>query len=89
MESIIVQDRKTGENDELFPAAAFIFIGLDPNTAFVKDIVETDKWGFITTSGTMETSMEGVFAAGDTGGGSTKQVASAVGEGATGSPDDP
>jgi len=33
--------------------------------------------------------MEGVFAAGDTRGGSTKQVASAVGEGATGSPDDP
>ena len=79
LESIIVQDRKTGENDELFPAAAFIFIGLDPNTAFVKDIVETNKWG----SGTMETSMEGVFAAGDARGGSTKQVASAGGEGAT------
>ena len=70
------------ENEELFPAAAFIFIGRDPNTAFVKNIVETDKWGFITNSGTMETSMEGVFAAGDVRGGSTKQVASAVGEGA-------
>ena len=83
LESIIVQDRKTGENEELFPAAAFIFIGLDSNTAFVKHIVETDKWGFITTSGTMETSMEGVFAASDTRGGSTKQAAGAVGEGAT------
>jgi thioredoxin reductase (NADPH) len=83
LESIVIQDRATGENEELFPAAAFIFIGLDPNTAFVKDVVETDKWGFITTSGTMETSLEGVFAAGDARGGSTKQVASAVGEGAT------
>ena len=83
LESIIVQDRVTGENEELFPSAAFIFIGLDPNTDFVKDTVETDKWGFITTSGTMETSLEGVFAAGDARGGSTKQVASAVGEGAT------
>ena len=83
LESIIIQDRATGENEELFPAAAFIFIGLDPNTAFVKDVVETDKFGFITTSGTMETSLEGVFAAGDARGGSTKQVASAVGEGAT------
>ena len=46
-------------------------------------MVETDKWGFITTSGTMETSLEGVFAAGDAQGGNTKQVASAVGEGAT------
>ncbi|MCI0848545.1 MAG: FAD-dependent oxidoreductase [Chloroflexi bacterium] len=83
LESIVVQDRNTGENEELFPAGAFIFIGLDPNTAFVKDVVEIDKWGFITTGGTMETSMEGVFAAGDARGGSTKQVASAVGEGAT------
>ncbi len=83
LESVLVQDRTTGEVEELFPAAAFIFIGLDPNTQFVKDAVETDKWGFITTSGTMETSLEGVFAAGDARGGSTKQVASAVGEGAT------
>ena len=83
LESIIIQDRATGENEELFPAAAFIFIGLDPNTAFVKDVVETDEWGFITTSETMETSLEGVFAAGDARGGSTKQVASVVGEGAT------
>ena len=83
LESIVIQDRATGENEELFPAAAFIFIGLDSNTAFVKDVVETDKWGFITTSGTMETILEGVFAAGDARGGSTKQVASAVGEGAT------
>ena len=83
LESIVIQDRETGENEELFPAAAFVFIGLDPNTDFVKDIIDTDKWGFITTSGTMETSLEGVFAAGDARGGSTKQVASAVGEGAT------
>jgi len=83
LEPIIVQDRATGENKELFPAAVFIFSGLDPNTAFVKDLVETDKYGFITTSGTMETSLEGVFAAGDARGGSTRQVASAVGEGAT------
>ena len=83
LESILVLDRTTEKVEELFPAAAFIFIGLDPNTDFVKDNVETDKWGFITTSGTMETSLEGVFAAGDARGGSTKQVASAVGEGAT------
>ena len=83
LESVLVLDRTTEKVEELFPAAAFIFIGLDPNTGFVKDSVETDKWGFITTSATMETSLEGVFAAGDARGGSTKQVASAVGEGAT------
>jgi len=47
---------------------------VDPNTAFVKDIVEADKWGFITTSRTKETSMEGVFAASDGRGVSTKQT---------------
>jgi thioredoxin reductase (NADPH) len=83
LESILIQDRETGENEELSPAAAFIFIGLGPNTAFVNESVETDKWGFITTSGTMETSLDGVFAAGDARGGSTKKVASVVGEGAT------
>ena len=83
LESILVLDRNTDVVEEMFPAAAFIFIGLDPNTDFVKDVVETDKWGFITTGPTMETSMAGVFAAGDARGGSTKQVASAVGEGAT------
>ncbi|NQW24026.1 MAG: FAD-dependent oxidoreductase [SAR202 cluster bacterium] len=83
LESVLVLDRTTDKVEELFPSGAFIFIGLDPNTGFVKETVETDKYGFITTSGTMETSLEGVFAAGDARGGSTKQVASAVGEGAT------
>ncbi|MDA0263154.1 MAG: FAD-dependent oxidoreductase [Chloroflexi bacterium] len=82
LESVMVLDRTTDKVEELFPAAAFIFIGLDPNTKFVEDAVETDKFGFITTGPTMETSMEGVFAAGDARAGSTKQVASAVGEGA-------
>jgi len=65
------------------PAAAFIFIGLDPNTDFVKDVLETDKWDFITTGETIVTNVEGVFAACDARGGNTKQVASAMGEGAT------
>ena len=72
-----------GASTYTIPSHMSIFTGLDPNPDFVKDSVETDKFGFITTSGTMETSLEGVFAAGDARGGSTKQVASAVGEGVT------
>ncbi|HAI08499.1 MAG TPA: thioredoxin-disulfide reductase, partial [Dehalococcoidia bacterium] len=45
-----------------------------PNTGFVKDSVDLDQWGSITTSPTMETSLEGVFAANDARAGSTKQV---------------
>jgi thioredoxin reductase (NADPH) len=61
----------------------FIFIGLTPNTGFAKDFVDLDQWGFIETGKTMETSVAGVYAAGDVRAGSTKQVAAAVGEGAT------
>ncbi|MFQ6029592.1 MAG: FAD-dependent oxidoreductase, partial [Dehalococcoidia bacterium] len=56
--------------------------GLSPNTAFLKDVVELDQWGFIKTGHDLQTNVAGVFAAGDVRAGSTKQVASAVGEGA-------
>ncbi len=83
LSSVVVKDLKTGELEELTPGAVFVFIGLTPNTDFIKDVVELDRWGFIKAGPTMETSAAGVFAAGDARGGSTKQVASAVGEGAT------
>ena len=83
LESVVIKDLKTDQVEELHPGAAFIFIGLDPNTAFVKDDVQLDRWGFLTTAENLQTSVEGVFAAGDARAGSTKQVASAVGEGAT------
>jgi len=60
-----------------------IFIGLDPNTAFLKDSIDIDKMGFIQTSPIFKTSASGVFATGDVRAGSTKQIASAVGEGVT------
>ena len=79
---VIVRDGATGETETLRPAAVFVFIGLDPNTGFVSGVVDLDEWGFIRTYDNMQTSAAGVFAAGDARAGSTKQVASAVGEGA-------
>ena len=73
----------TGKTEELKTGAVFIAAGREPNTDFLRGVVDLDQWGFIRTSETLETSIEGVFAAGDTRAGSTKQVASAVGEGAT------
>ncbi len=81
MSSVVVESGDTTE--ELTPGAVFIFIGLDPNTQFLRGVVDVDQWGAIKTSETLETSIQGVFAAGDVRAGSTKQVASAVGEGAT------
>ena len=83
LESVVVKDLKTGEIEEMRPGAVFVFIGLDPNTQFARNDIDLDRWGFIETSPTLETSIEGIFAAGDARAGSTKQVASAVGEGAT------
>ncbi len=80
--SVLVEDVNTGAQEELHPAGVFVFIGLDPNTGFLSGSVELDERGFIKTGGGMETNRHGIFAAGDARAGSTKQVATAVGEGA-------
>lgn len=91
----------TGSEETLAVDGAFIFIGLDPNTAFLsKSDVRLNEWGFVVTGhdlmhdgdrppgyerrepAALETSAPGIFAAGDVRQGSTKQVASAAGEGA-------
>jgi thioredoxin reductase (NADPH) len=80
--AVVLEDRESGVTEELHPAGAFVFIGLDPNTGFVKGSVDLDDRGLIMTDMGLQTSMPGVFAAGDVRSGSTKQLASAVGEGA-------
>ena len=63
-------------------SAAFVFIGLSPNTEWLNGLLALDPAGFIETDRMMATSTAGIFAAGDVRSGSTKQLASAVGEGA-------
>jgi thioredoxin reductase (NADPH) len=78
---VVARDRATGEAETYHPAGVFVFIGLDPNTAFLRDSVELDRFGFVQTNEVFQTSVEGVFAAGDVRRGSTKQLGAAVGEG--------
>jgi thioredoxin reductase (NADPH) len=80
--AIEIKNRRTREVEELHPAGCFVFIGLDPNTDFVKGVVDLDARGLILTGMGLMTNVPGVFAAGDVRSGSTKQLASAVGEGA-------
>ena len=82
--AVVAKDRENGEERVFHPAAAFVFIGLDPNTAFLKGTVELDRWGFVITDDVFQTTLPGVFAAGDVRAGSTKQLAAAVGEGVAG-----
>jgi thioredoxin reductase (NADPH) len=79
--AIVARDRATGEPFRLEPAAAFVFVGQDPNTAFLRGSVDLDERGFVVADEAYRTSMAGLFAAGDVHAGSTKQVGSAAGEG--------
>lgn len=73
-----------GKKVEYQTDGVFVFIGLVPNTGFLKDThIKLDARGFIETDINLQTSMPGVFASGDVRSGATMQIASAVGEGAT------
>ncbi len=82
LEKVILRNATTGETTEITPKGVFVFIGLKPNTQIVKDLVMLDERGFIVTDGMLQTSVPGIFAAGDARADSTKQAASAAGEGA-------
>ncbi|MBI3085158.1 MAG: FAD-dependent oxidoreductase [candidate division NC10 bacterium] len=82
-QGIRVRHLDTGAAEELAPGGVFVFIGMEPNTQFLKGAIDLDQWGFVLTGPSLESSLKGVFACGDVRAGSTKQVASAAGEGAT------
>ncbi len=75
---------KDGQKTRIDSDGVFIFIGLLPNTGFLKDTgVELDEIGLVKTDQHLQTAIPGVFCAGDVRSGATMQIASAVGEGAT------
>ncbi len=82
LESVLVDDKNTNENKTLNYDGVFVFIGLTPNNSLLKETAKFDPWGFVKTEHMM-TSIPGIFAAGDVRAGSTKQAASAAGEGAS------
>lgn len=81
---VVGTDVGSGKKVEFETDGVFIFIGLKPNTHFLRGSkVELDEIGMVKTNALLETSMPGVFAAGDVRSGATMQIASASGEGAT------
>ncbi|GAB6077616.1 thioredoxin-disulfide reductase [Hydrogenobaculum acidophilum] len=79
--SLLLEDTKTGEHSTLAVDGVFIFIGMIPATDIVKDLVDIDEYGYIKVNENMETSVPGIFAAGDCRSGQTGQVVVAAGEG--------
>ncbi len=82
VEGIELRNVKTGETSLREVQGVFIFIGTIPNTELVQGLVTLDDAGFVITDDQMETSVPGVFAAGDMRSKTFRQISTAVGEGA-------
>ena len=83
VESVNVKNVKDGSTKELKLEGVFIYVGMIPNTGFLKDFVKLDEAGYIVADRDTHTDMTGVFAAGDVRKKLSRQVATAVGDGAT------
>jgi len=97
LSELVLRDRRNGQEEAVPAAALFVMIGATPHTDWLPDSIARDQHGYILTGrnlpasdspddsrpppAPLETSLPGVFAAGDVRAGSVKRVASAVGEG--------
>lgn len=95
LETLTLEDSRTGQREEVAAAAVFVLIGAEPHTEWLRDVIERDHHGYLLTDRDIpqqawsfarpplpfETSLPGVFAVGDVRHGSVKRVAGAVGEG--------
>lgn len=81
VDSVIIKDRSKDEEKTLNVQGVFIWVGLLPNTAFLQGKLQLNEWGYIVTNDQMETSIPGVYAAGDVRENSVRQISTAVGDG--------
>ena len=78
----MLKNVKTGATEELGCDGVFIFVGMTPNTAFLKGSVDLDDNGYIKCDAQyLRTNVPGVFVAGDCRGGAAMQLATATGTG--------
>lgn len=82
VEQVKIKNAKTGSESKIACQGVFIFVGVEPNTGFLKNVLDMDEKGFIITDDQMHTSQEGIFACGDCRKKSLYQVVTACAEGA-------
>ncbi len=81
--SVKIKNVKTGEMSDLKVQGIFIYVGYNPNVEFMKGLVKLNDGNYIVADDSMATSEPGIFVAGDVRGKPLKQIATAVGDGAT------
>jgi thioredoxin reductase (NADPH) len=82
VESLLLRDTETDATSELAVSGLFVAIGHDPNTALFRGQIELDADGYVLTApGSMQTSVEGVYAAGDVQDRTYRQAITAAGTG--------
>jgi thioredoxin reductase (NADPH) len=83
LQHLELEDTVTAERSRLPVTGAFVFIGFQPNTSLVTQHVRHDAAGYLLTNERMETSIPGLFAAGDVRSQLTRQITTAVGDATT------
>jgi thioredoxin reductase (NADPH) len=79
--SITLKDSETGEEKEIEVSGVFMYAGITPNTKFVEKVVDLNENGYIVTNESMQTSVSGVFAAGDIRSKKYQQITGACNDG--------
>lgn len=82
VEGVRIKNLKTSEEKTIKANGCFIWVGILPNTSFLNTSVETDAFGFILADAKMQTSVPGVYVAGDVRDTPLRQIATAVGDAA-------
>ncbi|MBL0732543.1 MAG: thioredoxin-disulfide reductase [Desulfosarcina sp.] len=80
--NITIKNVKTGDTSDLAVDGCFMWVGIQPDSGFLGDDIKVDKYGFIIVNERMETSVQGVFAAGDGRSTPLRQIATAIGDAA-------
>jgi thioredoxin reductase (NADPH) len=83
VERLRLKDVQHGATELLPVAGVFIYVGLQPNTDFLKDLVPLDSGGHVMVNHRMETEIPGLYAAGDLRQHAARQVITSAGDGAT------
>ena len=82
VEGVVVEDKASGKEEMIAADGVFIYVGYSPNVEMLGEEFERTESGFLLTRSDLETSVKGVFAAGDVRDKVLRQVVTAAGEGA-------